>query len=451
MARPRRQTYTMKQYIENVKEDYISNNVSTQRNPAWKPIVDGLAVTILTDEYIPPLILAEEKSGRIVIVDGGSRTTAYLMIASGNYKIKSSVEDPIIKFKKMDKDENGKTVWSEAEFDIRNKTFEQFPKELKKKFYEYQVETVIHECEADKVTKYLRRYNVHTGMNTNEKMFIYLPRFAEKVRDIIKRPFFINYSDFTNNEKEKGVLERVISESVMCMFHFKNWNKQGKKISMYLNKNSSDAEFDKLETNIANLEKIITDKTKKLFNSKNTFIWLTLYNKFSELCFLNSKFADFMNAFIDGLKDKAVDGKLFDTIDNTGSTKDKKVIEDKLYIHETLMKEYLHIEDEVPVTREEFISQNVELPIEEVKKDIDFYEETLKELKDSTIRDGSKLLNEENHISLLAMIAYSYKNDVDLDEWIYEYAENNDTYLLNQKENFLHMKADFEKYRMEHC
>ena len=50
MARPRRQTYTMKQYLDNEKEGYISNNVSTQRNPKWKPIIDGLVVTILTDD-----------------------------------------------------------------------------------------------------------------------------------------------------------------------------------------------------------------------------------------------------------------------------------------------------------------------------------------------------------------------------------------------------------------
>ena len=29
--------------------------------------------------------------------------------------------------------------------------------------------------------------------------------------------------------------------------------------------------------------------------------------------------------------------------------------------------------------------------------------------------------------------------------------DRNNTYLLNQKENFLHMKADFEKYRRENC
>ena len=188
----------MAQYLENVRDGYITNNASTQRNPAWKPIVDGLAVTILTDDYIPPLILSEEECGRTVIVDGGSRTAAFTMLRYGNYKIKSSVENPIVSYKKMDKDENGKVIWSDAEFDIRNKTYEQFPKELQKMFDEYQVETVIHEGNAD---MYLRRYNIHTSMNANQKMFVYLPKFAEKIRDISNRQFFINYCDINDNEK----------------------------------------------------------------------------------------------------------------------------------------------------------------------------------------------------------------------------------------------------------
>ena len=92
--------------------------------------------------YCPPIpILAEDEYGQTKIVDGGSRTAAYMMIRYGNYKIKSSVEDPIIEYKSMNRDKNGKVTWTDATFDIRNKTYEQFPKELQKAFDEYQVET----------------------------------------------------------------------------------------------------------------------------------------------------------------------------------------------------------------------------------------------------------------------------------------------------------------------
>lgn len=324
MARPRRQTYTMSQYLDNVNEGYISNDADTQRNPAWKAIVDGLVVTILTDDYIPPIILAEEDNGQIRIADGGSRTAAYKMISSGNYKIKSSVENPIIQYKSMIKNKYGDIEWIDAEFDIRNKTFEQFPKELKKKFNEYQIETVIHEfCDSNKVAMYIKRYNEHTAMNANQKMFVYVPKFAGRIRKITDRPFFINNSNYKECEKEKGMLERVVSESVMCMFHLDEWNKNGKKLASFLNNNSSYEEFERLNNNLGRLETIISDDIKDVFNSKDSFIWFTFFERFTKLNVEDVKFAEFLRAFKGGVRKKEVDGKLFDTVDQSGSTKDK--------------------------------------------------------------------------------------------------------------------------------
>ncbi len=445
MARPRKQTYTMKQYLDNEKEGYIKNNLSTQRNPKWKPIIDGLVVTILTDDYISPIILAEEDCGRIDIVDGGSRTAAFKEFVKGNYKIKSSVEDPIIKYKKMDKDENGRTIWSDAEFNICGKTFEQFPKELQKKFYEYQVETVIHECDAEQAAKYLRRYNEHTGMNTNEKMFMYLPKFSDEVRKIINKQFFINYSNFTENEKDKGMLERVVSESVMCMFHFDKWNKNSKKMASFLNKNATMEEFEIFEKNIDRLENIVTDKTKGLFNSKDTFVWMTLFNKFNELGISDSKFADFLNEFVDSLREKSVDEKFFDTADEIGSTKDKNVIIVKLHILETLMYEFLHInkEDLEEVDILDFVKENVSLEV--TGEDIADYKDDF-EILTLDLDNSSKLLEERNRPSLIAIIAYGYKEDIRIDKWFTDFFKRNNTYILNQKQNYLHMKSNLDKY-----
>ena len=77
---------------------------------------------------------------------------------------------------------------------------------------------------------------------------------------------------------------------------------------------------------------------------------------------------------------------------------------------------------------------------------MEFYNKSLSDLTDRTIRDGSKLLNEENRLSLLAMVIYSYKEDKDLDGWMEEYAKKNNTYFVDQIKNYLHMLNDFEKY-----
>lgn len=448
MARPRKQVYTMEQYTKNVSEGYITNDADTQRNPAWKPIVDGLAVTILTDEYIPPIILAEEESGQIHIVDGGSRTAAFKMIRFGNHKIKSSVENPIIPYKKLVKDENGKTKFEDAEFDIRNKTFEKFPKELQKKFDEYQIDTVIHEnCDKEKIAMYMVRYNTRKNFTANQKQFLYVPKFAEQIRDITSREFFLNKCDIKDSEKEGGILERIAYESVMITNFIDKWNKTSNKNPLYINENATDEQFKKLNDNIARLENIVTDDTKLLFNARDSFIWFALFDKFTQTGFDDVEFGRFLNAFVDGLRNKAVDGQLFDRVDDTGSTKDKANIIAKLHILETLMKEFLHIEETKNVTPESFVAEMVDMPAEKVKEEMDLYEESLKDLENNTIRDGSKLLDIANRLSLLAMVAYSYKNDVDLDDWLEEYASKHNTYNPNQKNNFLNMVDDFKQYQ----
>ncbi len=445
MARPRKQTYTMQQYLDNVREGYVLNDADTQRNPAWKPIIDGLAVTILTDDYIPAIILAEEESGQMHIVDGGSRTASFMMIRYGNYKIKSSVEDPIIHYKKMCKDDNGKSVWEDSEFDIRNKTFDQFPKELQKKFNEYQMDTVIHE--GGEISKYLKRYNLHTSMTTNQKMFVYLPKFAKKIREITSREFFVNFSSFTDKEKEKGILERTVLETVMCTFHLDKWSKMWKNNPSYLDRNSTYEEFEKIEENISRIEKIVTEETKVLFNSKDTFIWLSFFDKFTKIGLPDKCFGDFLQVFVNELWKKEIDGKTFG---NKGvSTKDKSVIIERLHILEVLMDEYLRREGK-SLTKESFVSKMVDIPIEEVEEDMDCYEETLNDLEDNTIKDGSRLLEAANRLSLLSMMAYSYKHNVDLDSWLAEYAGKNNMYLVDQRENYLHMLEDFNNYQQCH-
>lgn len=436
----------MEQYTKNVSEGYITNDADTQRNPAWKPIVDGLAVTILTDEYIPPIILAEEESGQIHIVDGGSRTAAFRMIRFGNHKIKSSVDNPIIPYKKLAKDENGKIKFEDAEFDIRNKTFEQFPKELQKKFDEYQIDTVIHEnCDKEKIAMYMVRYNTRKNFTANQKQFLYVPKFAEQIRDITSRQFFVNNCDIKGSDIEGGILERIAYESVMITHFIDKWNKSGNKNPLYINENATVDQFEKLNNNIARLENIVADNTKLLFNARDTFIWFALFDKFTQTGLDDVEFGKFLNAFVNGLRNKEVGGKQFDMVDDTGSTKDKANIVTKLCILETLMNEFLHINkedlDEVSVL--DFVKENVNP--DATDEDVEFYSEMLDDIT-LEVDNDTKLLDEHNRPSLIALVGYACQNEIDdkLVEWIKSFFVNNAMYILNQRENFTYMKKSLQ-------
>lgn len=138
---------------------------------------------------------------------------------------------------------------------------------------------------------------------------------------------------------------------------------------------------------------------------------------------------------------------MFDEIKKNNSTKDKRVIEDKLSMFESLMLEFLHDEENsYHRSVEDFIAENLAIDADSVKEDMDLYNESLDILLENTVKVGSKLRNEENRPSLLAMMVYSYKEDKDLDDWLAVYAKSNTTYIVNQKKNFLHMKDNFEKF-----
>ena len=45
-----------------------------------------------------------------------------------------------------------------------------------------------------------------------------------------------------------------------------------------------------------------------------------------------------------------------------------------------------------------------------------------------------------------SIVAYSFENDIDLDDWIVDYCSRNDGYISDQAENFLHMKNYLQRF-----
>ena len=454
MVRPRKQTYTLDMYLRKNRKGDIDNNADVQRNFVWNnEQINELVVTVLTDDYIPPIILGEEENSKLHIVDGGCRTAALRKFREMNYKITSSIENSLIPYKKKVVGEDGRVSYEDAVFDIKNKTYEKLPEELKEKFDEYQIETVIHEsCDSSKISKYIKRYNNHVAMNTDQKAFTYIDKFASRIRNILDSRFFVecNYSE---KDKTKGVLERIIVESMMCMNHFDNWKSQPKAACKYLNNNATNEEFDVLANNLHRLENIITNDIKGLFNKKDSFIFLTLFDRFLKFGFEDVRFAEFLKEFDENLRNtkKSEKGLLFDEIDKESSTKDKQVVIDKLNMLEKLLKDFLQINTELNQASDEvFIAKVLDMDTESLHDDMDFYNVTLDELEEKAIRVGSRLLDQENRKSLLAMVVYSFKDDLDLDEWIADYAANKNTYCIDQRQSYLYMKEDFKKYCRTH-
>ena len=147
--------------------------------------------------------------------------------------------------------------------------------------------------------------------------------------------------------------------------------------------------------------------------------------------------------------EKEINGKTFDEIGQERSTKDKTVIMEKLDFLETLMCGFFGVpkpEPEQGTDSEkvlEFVRDNV-VPFATME-DIEQYAEVVGSLLEKS-NCNAKLLEEGNRLSRLGVVAYSFENDVDLDNWIVDYCDRNNDYIADQAENYEHMKDDLQQF-----
>ena len=431
-----------------------------QRKPdRWnKSDKDGLVATVIKDEDIDSIKVCEQLTVQGVVlwvIDGLQRLTVLSSYRNGGFKIGRNIEFPMITYQatKRDqegnilKDEYGNYIYETIEYDLRGKGYDELPVELKEKYDNYKIDVVKHlDCTNDEIGYHIRRYNKQKSMNGSENAVTYMDNIANEVKRIsINNRFLNGYDIYTATEINNGTINRIVTETVMCMFHFDNWQKQSKKMGLFLNEHSSSEEFDKLNENLNRLEKIYREEFNNIFTSKDSFIWFTLFNNFINLQLEDEKFAEFLLAFKNGLCNKKVNGELFYEIDKNGSTKDKAIIIKKLTLLESLMLDFLHINksDMEEDTVLEFVKENVDLDI--TQEDVEQYEEVLEDLT-LNVDNSSELLNENNKLSLMAMVAYSFCKDVDLDDWIVDFFKRNTGFIHNQKENYICMKKDLDKF-----
>ena len=82
-----------------------------------------------------------------------------------------------------------------------------------------------------------------------------------------------------------------------------------------------------------------------------------------------------------------------------------------------------------------------------IDEDIELYKI---QLEDWTVEvdNSSKLLEPENMNSLLAVVAYSFETNIDLEipEWMVSFFNRNSTYIKDQKENYTYMVNDIGEF-----
>lgn len=457
----REQVLALESYLTKVKDDDISDNQDVQRLFCWdNAAINELVVTILTNDYVPPIILGEEELGddlvQQYIVDGMQRSSALIKFRYGNYKITSSIEDSVIKYQVKMRDEDGKVmrdeddnvVWESREFDIKNKTYDMLPEELKKVFNSYQIRLAIHQgTSMEEISKLVRRYNRSRSMSASQKAYTWLPIHSRKVRNISNSGFFKNSTKYSEAEHKKGTYEAMVSSAAMTTFFLDKWKKSLKDINVYLNDNATTEQFDIIQNYADRMETVCEDKFTDIFVNKDIPVWFAVFHKFNSLGLEDVKFAEFIQALRTDLHSKEVNGFTYDSLYEEAGTKDKKIVTNKIELLISLILEYFNINIEETGSDESvlsFVQSVVDSDI--TKEDVSLYEEMLKDFE-VEIPEESSLLKENYICPLVAMVAYACVKEVDeqFPAWISSYEKENITYEGNEK-TYIAMKKNFDKF-----
>ena len=454
----KKDTYMVKTLLNMFKRKQIDKNHPLQRKPdQWTDEAQsGLVGSVIKGEDIDSIKICEQiiSSTEFILwlIDGLQRLTVLESYRNNAFKIGKSLDMPYVYYQKENENGEMETI----KYDLRGRYFEDLPEELQDAFDSYAIDVVKHlDCSDEEVAYHIGRYNRQTSMNTNQKNILPMYKVAGFIKKISDNNiFFEECGSYTEIEIRKGVVDRVVSESIMTMFHLDNWTK-GKTMSKFLNENATQKEFEIFESELDRLSKIIDKKTTgKLFNSKNSFIWFAAFHKFTRYGVNDSKFKDFLIAFQNDLHSKTFeeyDNDSFDTYENNKSTKDKKVVLAKLDILDKLMREYLHIEEiEIDEFEEssvlDFVKNNVnpDTTEEDIEEYEEFYEDDLK----IEVDNSSKLLEESNTKSMLALVAYVMNSNIKLNafkKWLVDFFAQNNTYKTNQTENYIYMRNSLQK------
>ena len=464
---------------------------------------------ILQGNSLLQIVISEEiKAGIIMhwLIDGKQRSTNLKDYLEDGFAVSKNVQRYMIEYQTDKTDEDGNVILNEdgfpipesKTFDIRGKKFSQLPEELQDKFKDYQVPVMLNlNCTKKDIAYDIARFNRCRPMNVSQSGWLGLEEsYAEYVDKILKMDFFkvdCDKSSYSNTNIKNGSLRRVIIEAIMTSKYLSHFDKDFGKMCIYLTENANESVFIDFYLTLEKLSNVLKGDTSDIFNNKNSFLWFALFDKFIEYGVEDNKFNDFIQEFKETLHSKEIDGVTYDCLNGQKGTKDRSSVTKRFNHLLTLMREYLHIEDSVEESESDVIKDDlfetevvkesddnkpiiaevteysaignkeierfsgevvdkdtlefVKMCVDDGVTDADIldYEEDL-DVVTLDVDNNSKLLDEVNHKSLIALIAYAYKMDEDIDDWFKDYFKRTNTYEIDQKRNYLHMRNDFIRF-----
>lgn len=306
--------------------ELLINHPNQRSDWAWNnDDISTLVATILHGFRINPVIVCEEIRGDGTVlswvVDGKQRITSLIHFAfPGEYikpiRITSKTEYTEIPYQVMVTDEDGNIVRDEVGrplyetkvFDIKGKSFADFPVQLQRNYLSYKLGATRYvNCDSDLISYHIRRYNKGKQMTKAQKANTYLSETtAAACKRVSAHPIFNRLSSFTLGDYNDGTIDNTIMSSIILMNYPDHWKENMDNMYAFYEENGDPSDFDLIDEYLTRISMVIDDETEVLLDKKDMHFFIASFHEFAGLDLPDVEFNKFLHAFIDDYKDKIV-------------------------------------------------------------------------------------------------------------------------------------------------
>ena len=350
--------------VDDVQTAVLRDDHALQRTSGqWSKAIKGELISdLLQGRSLQPIIVCEEKCGDYVfnwLIDGLQRVSTIIEYCTDQFSIYKNVRVPLIEYQatvlnengKVKFDENNNPIYTNEICDIRGKKFSELPVTLQNQFKKYNI-SVMKElnCTKKEIAYNIARFNRCKPMNKAQLGFLGLEEnFAIIVNQIEQMQFFKNEnkSNFSVKDVTSSAIKRTVVETIMAINFMDDWKKDTQYMTEFLSDNACDAHFTDVCVLIDRLNVVSNKNVAHMFNSKDAFLWFTIFDTFTYLKLEDSKFIQFMNMVDTDWYEVDVNGTTWKELTESKGTKDKGIVVKKLNFLKTMMNKYFGLEDEV--------------------------------------------------------------------------------------------------------
>ena len=472
--------------------DLRDNHPQQRPSGQWDATTrDNFIVTVINNEDFDPIKICEQltENGIVLwLIDGLQRSSTIEAFKSGKFKLGKNIDPYMFEYQDLVKDENGNVKYKNIAYDLRGKAYKDLPEKVKEEFDNCPVMVVKHlDCSDEEVCRHIVRYNSGKPMSNAHKIVAYMHNTAKPIKDLSNHGFFNDCANLSVLADKNGTVSQIVSESVMALNFFDNWNKDAKRIGNHLNENATKEMFDVFKGYLDRLIKVVDFETGKLFSKKNAMLFFMLFDKFDKLGLDDSRFQEFLKD-LDKLENEKIEVKnkyeiahgeektnivSFSQLNKLRAVKDKGIIVDKLHILEVIMNTYFEneldnketvyfvdstncssdIKDNVVVdsandmSLEDFVKSNLEDVNED---DIELFDIIANDCSDC-LDENSWILDDSNRNAYVTIVGHAVRleREDELFEWLPEFDKTKFKF-DSQLELFLLMKNSFDNFAIDY-